>query len=288
MGLIAGLLTAAAAALIGLGSPSNQDIQAACAPRPAGAPFRVFNGMFFAGQPDLRRYGMEPIHIIDRGIWRNEADRRGPPDPAILRQTLARLPDDGAPVVINVENFDPGVADPQASAAALRRLIQIHDAFRAAAPRRALGHYSMLPGRDYWRAVRGPGSPPYRAWQRENDRLRSLEQRVDLIFPSLYAFYNDPASWETFAEAQICEARRLSRKPVYVFLWFEYHPSEQGTGRFIPPDYWRRQLETARRYADGVVIWGGYDIANSRLRTWDPRAPWWRETEAFLSRQRAR
>jgi hypothetical protein len=288
MGLIAGMLTAAAAALLGLGSPSNQEIPAACAPRPANAPFRVFNGMSFAGQPDLRRYGLEPIHIVDRGIWRNEADRRAPPDPAKVRQLLASLPNDGAPVVLDIEDFDANNADPAVAADAIRRLLVIQNAFSAANSGRRFGWYSLVPGRDYWRAIRGPGSQPYRAWQRENDRLGALERRVDLIFPSLYAFYNDPAGWETYAEAQICEARRLSRKLVYVFLWFEYHPSNQGTGRFIPPDYWRRQLETVRRYADGAVIWGGYDLANSRARTWDPQAPWWRETMAFMGRLRAR
>jgi hypothetical protein len=204
----------------------------------------------------------------------------------LLRRTLASLPNDGAPVVIDVENFDPAGPDARASAAAIRRLIEVQAAFRTAAPGRRFGYYSLLPGRDYWRALRGAGTAEYRAWQREDDRLAPLEQRVDLLFPSLYAFYDDPSGWATYARAQICEARRISSKPVYVFLWFEFHPSSRGPGIFVPPRYWRMQLDTARRYADGVVIWGGYNLAASRPRTWDANAPWWRETLAFLAELR--
>jgi hypothetical protein len=254
---------------------------ASCAP-PSNRPFRVFDGLNFTGKPDLSRLGLAPIHIVDRGIWRDENDRASRPDPALVRQYLERLPNDGAPVVLDIEDFDPAVADTRAADAAIAQLTRIHSVFDAVGAQRRYGYYSMIPGRDYWRAVKGPGSPEYRAWQRENDRLAPLERRMDIIFPSLYAFYDDPAGWVTYATAQICEARRLSSKPVYVFLWFEFHPGSMAAGQFIPAAFWRLQLETVRRLADGVVIWGGYDAVGRRLRNWDPEAPWWRETERFM------
>lgn len=280
-------LGAAFALLLGLSAPALAQAGRSCAPPANRAPFRVFDGLIFYGKPDLSRYGIEPIHIADRGFWpNNDADRNVPVDPARVRRYLENLPDDGAPVVIDIEDWDPGVADPRASADAIARLTAIHRVFADAGSNRAFGYYSMIPGRDYWRAIRGPGSPEYRAWQRENDRLGPLERRMDIIFPSIYAFYDDQEGWLTYATAQICEARRLSSKPVYVFLWFEYHPGSRPPGQFIPGDFWRLQLETARRLADGVILWGGYDQIALDRRTWDPQAPWWQETVRFLERHR--
>lgn len=285
MAMFTTMLTAAAAFLSSIiGAPPAVAVD--CAPRAANAAFRVFNGMSFAGQPDLSRYGFEPIHIIDRGVWRNEDDHRGPPDPQLVRQVLGRLPDDGGPVVIDFEDIDPAGSNAQTTAIAVRRLVEVEDAFRTAAPGRRFGFYSTLPGRDYWRAIRGAGTAEYRAWQTENNRLAALERHTDLLFPSLYTFYANPAGWQAYARAQICEARRLSSKPVYVFLWFEYHPSAREAGQFLPARFWRLQLETARRYADGVVIWGGYNLQARGPRTWDANAPWWRETLAFMARRR--
>jgi hypothetical protein len=200
-----------------------------------------------------------------------------------VAQYLARLPADGAPLVLDFEDVDANATDPAAAARGIGWLAEIRAAFAAAGPRRPIGYYGALPGRDYWRAIRGPGTAEYRAWQRENDRLAPLERGVDLLFPSVYAFYDDPQGWVTYATAQICEARRISSKPVYVFLWFEYHPGTRPAGEFIPAAFWRLQLETVRRLADGVVIWGGYDQVALRARPWDPSAPWWRETLRFMS-----
>lgn len=279
-----GLMAMCLALLLGVMTPSPAPSAATC-PAPHRGPFRVFDGLIYAQKPDLSRQGLRPIHLIDRNIWADESRRTsGPPDPVLVRRALESLPADGAPVVLDIEDLDPGAADPQASAVAINWLNQIRAVFRSADPNRSLGFYGLVPNRDYWRAVEGPDSPRYRAWQRENDRLAPIERGVDANYPSLYTFYEDEAGWVTYATAQICEARRLSSKPVYVFLWPEFHTGSTNAGHFISPSFWRLQLETAYRLADGVVIWGGYDIAESHLRPWDPQAPWWQETMRFMER----
>ena len=180
------------ALFLGVAAPAVAQTAAPCPPAPHRGPFRVFDGLLFAEKPDLSRYGLEPIHIIDRDIWPDDNDRRGPPDPALVRRYVESRPNDGAPIVLDIENFDANAADPAVAAAAIAQLSRIHAVFASVAPNRSYGYYSMVPGRDYWRAIRGPGSPEYRAWQRENDRLAPLERRMDFLFPSLYAFYEDP------------------------------------------------------------------------------------------------
>jgi len=53
-----------------------------------------------------------------------------------------------------------------------------------------------------------------------------------------------------------------------------------GTRGFV---IFQMQLELLRRYADGVVLWGGCDIQAKHPRTWDENAAWWVRTKAFAA-----
>ena len=103
------------------------------------------------------------------------------------------------------------------------------------------------------------------SWKDRNKFFASLANHVDVVFPSLYTFYNDQAGWEQYATANIAEARKYN-KPVYAFIWPQYHGSNATIGgQHIAGDYWRKQLETVYQYADGVVIWAGWGWQND----WD-------------------
>jgi len=99
---------------------------------------------------------------------------------------------------------------------------------------------------------------------------------ADVVFPSLYTFYDNQAAWDIYAKGMIEEARRYN-KPVYVFLWPEFHVSNillRGTN--IPAKFWRHQLEFCSALADGIVIWGGWK------EKWNETADWWVETKLFM------
>ena len=115
--------------------------------------------------------------------------------------------------------------------------------------------------------------------------MASLQGSVDMLFPPAYTNDRDRQAWVSSTEQHICEARRLSSKPVYVFLWPEYHEGSRYRGEYLTGDYWRLQLETAYRLADGVVIFGGYDVQANRPRRWDPRAPWYPVTLEFIAQR---
>ncbi|HEV2815918.1 MAG TPA: hypothetical protein VGW40_01650 [Allosphingosinicella sp.] len=260
--------------------------QAQSCSRPAPRPFRIFDATAYVGRPDWSRYGIEPIHIVDRGLWPEGAGRSGPPDPALVRRYVESLPRDNAPIVLDIEHYDLTGSD-EAARVALTDLRRLAATFRAIAPDRQIGFYGIIPIPAFAPAVAGPGSPPHRAWQRQNDRLRSLQGSVTMLFPSAYTDHPDPASWAAAAAGQICEARRLSSKPVYVFIWPEFHEASPLRGQYLDAEFWRLQLETAYRLADGVVIFGGYDLQAGRPRNWNPRAPWYAPTLAFI-RERLR
>ena len=152
------------------------------------------------------------------------------------------------------------------------------------APGVPFGVYGTVPVPDYWRAIRDPASEEFQSWQQDNDRLEGVSDRVDALFPSIYTFYTDKQGWVTYAIAQIAEAKRKAKgKPVYAFLWPQYHGSNRVLGlRPLDPDYWELQLNTVYQHADGVVIWGGW--GDNGPESWNEGALWWQVTKRFMSR----
>jgi hypothetical protein len=248
---------------------------------------RVFDGTLFRSKPDLSAQGVEHITIHYGEMWKSAAEFQNVPDNARIQSLASKYNAGEGTVVLDIEQW-PLRGDPHSVQDSLSKLKTVLARFKQAAPDKKFGLYGVFPLRDYWRAVKGPDTPGYREWQSENDRIRSLEQEIDLNFPSLYTFYPDQVGWKHYAIAQICEARRISRKPVFVFLWPEYHDSNKTLkGTYIGDAYWRMELETAWALADGIVIWGGYDLARGQPKEWDDGAPWWRVTKDVLDRHKS-
>ncbi|MBQ0958348.1 hypothetical protein KAK06_05205 [Ideonella sp. 4Y11] len=260
-----------------------------CGPRMASdgvtraTPFVLAESFIFQGKPELSRYGIQTFKILDRGMLKDGPNGQTA-DPERIQGLAQGLPKGDEPVVLDIESFNFTVDDATAQRG-VDALSGVLKAFRSAAPGRSFGFYGAIPVRDYWRAMKGIGSGPYADWQAQNNRLRELARQVDIIFPSVYTFYEDRAGWVRYATAQICEARRVSDKPVYIFIWNEYHDSNKTRQyTFLERDYWRLELETAFRLADGVVMWGGYDMGARKPRVWDEQAAWWEETKFFAQK----
>jgi hypothetical protein len=180
--------------------------------------------------------------------------------------------------VVDIEQWSV-VGDPTTVAESVAKYQQTLQMFQQDAPSLQFGYYAIAPIRNYWDVMAGPQSAGYLAWQQENDAVAPIAQKADALFPSLYTFYTDQAGWKKYAIANIAEARRIAPgKPVYVFLWPQYDASTgaQG-GDYLPDAYWQMELETAKQYADGVVIWGGW------TETWDNNASWWLVTQQFMT-----
>ena len=240
--------------------------------------FVVWDGTTYNGKPDLTSLGMEPVISISQALmWGDGNDMSNPPNPQKVRSILQQVNSSNGTAFIDIENWPVQGDDPAVIADSIQKYLVTIQSFQQLAPAAKLGYYSVAPIRDYWNAISGPGSSQYVAWQQRNDVVAPIAQQADVLFPSIYTFYTDEAGWEKYAIAQISEARRIAPgKPVYVFLWPRYEINVTAGG-YMPADYWRMELETVRKYADGVVIWGGWQ------ENWDDNAPWWLETKAFLN-----
>ncbi len=220
--------------------------------------FPVFDATGFTQKPDLTQFGLKTITVVYPAfMW--DGDKG--PDPVSLPDrgriaAFAQIANQSTGIlVVDIEHW-PLTGGADAVAESIQKYQTVIKWFKAPSPSLKVGFYGVVPIRDYWDSLQ-EGTPRYATWQKENDGVASIGKLADVLFPSIYTFYEDRNGWSQYALAQIREARRhADGKPVYVFLWPQYHESNKKLANtFLPGDYWRMELDTARKYADGVVIW---------------------------------
>jgi hypothetical protein len=251
------------------GSPpgAGQDVKV------ASRTFLVFESLAYIGKPDLTPLGVLPARGTGE-LWRqlqprNKVDKFG------VRQAIACCKDFKGVFYLDVEHWPVFNVPDQVIDENISKFIEMADVVRQAAPNLKFGYYAVMPVNAYW-PIAGGRVDELNAWRRSNQRTQEIARHVDVIFPSLYTFYMDSAGWELVARETLKEAKAYG-KPVYAFLWPEFHDSnKQLRGQNLPREFWRKQLEFCRLNADGIVIWGGWQ------RRWDENAGWWQETKLFL------
>ena len=246
--------------------------------------FVVFDATLYKDKPSLESYHVRPITVLYEAqlFVANQLPAALPPE-TIVRSLAYELRSSPEPVVLDIERW-PLKGDGLAVQSTVGKFLSVLSWMKGEAPGVAFGIYGTVPIPDYLRAIRDPASEEFQSWQRDNDRLEGVSDRVDALFPSIYTFYTDRQGWVTYAIAQIAEAKRKAKgKPVYAFLWPQYHESNRVLGlRPLDPDYWELQLNTVYQHADGVVIWGGW--GDHGPESWNEEAPWWQVTKRFLRR----
>jgi hypothetical protein len=246
----------------------------------------IFNALRgYTDMPDLAPFGLTPVALLGGQLWgSHEVAQRAeqapllPPDIDKQLTSLAATISSEHPALVCLD-VEWRITDSGAQAAANRgKLLHMATIFRRALHGIPMGFYGELPVVDYWRTVAAPDSPKYRSWQEDNRRVAELASHVDIVFPSLYTFYHDLEGWKRHAQSTIKEARAYG-KPVYVFLWPEFHNSNRMlAGHELDGAFWRAELSLASDLADGIVIWGW----GNNAKKWNPKAEWWKVTLEFI------
>lgn len=276
------VLCAIGAAVAGVGLAGSFSPVAAPVEDSARKPFVVFDATLYKDKPNLWTYHMRPLPIVyEWRFWPGAASSQPIPAEDVVRKLAGEHRAVAQPLVIDIERW-PLKGDTADVQSTVNRFSSVLSWVKSEIPSVRIGLYGTVPLPDYWRAIRDPRSAEYRSWQRDNDRLEAIVSQVDALFPSIYTFYPDRQGWVIYAVAQISEARRKAHgKPVYAFLWPQYHESNLLLShRPIDPDYWELQLKTVYEHADGLVIWGGW--GDKGPEPWDETAPWWQVTKRFL------
>lgn len=246
--------------------------------------FIVFDATLYKNKPRLESCGVKHLKVIyEREIFLTK-DRSEFPSREKIR-SLANKYKNYSWIVFDIERWDHNEYNIIKN---IDLYIRFIDEFKEHNGRTKIGYYGVLPIRDYWRASKKKGEKKYAQWVGENKKLLELAERVDAIFPSIYTFYKDMKGWQAYAKEQIQMAKMLSsNKPVYPFIWPDYHESNMFRSHdYIGNDYWKLQLETARKYADGIVIWGGWAYGKGRPQVWEENMEWWNTTQEFINNEK--
>jgi len=273
-----------------LGDTPNPD------PKPSG-PFTIFEDIRYRNGPNLRsEFGMLPIKLHYEAAFFDDKKRQGAyengagayPLPSLSRvaSVAARSPQISCVDIERYWNSPQNNGDEEIDDRAIDAYEAVLEAYDDALPRgHKFGLYSTMPIRSYWPIINGNSWTHDDAlWKRSNAKLKPLGELVDMTFPSIYTFYTDSAEdqrrWVKYAAAQITEAKRIAPgKPCYPFLWPTFHSgSDEHKGKPIPRHYFRLQLETCRKHADGVVIW---TLAKTKNIDFRDIPDWWNAAEDF-------
>jgi len=225
-------------------------------------PFPVYDNMFYKGKPDTAPSGLIASNILyEDKIWPNHQAAGFLPDREPFEALVREATGNPGPLVIDIESVSVRVS-PEIARRNAEMLAKLSDWAHEAAPGKTIGYY----GTNTLTDIPQPNV----------ETARALAQHVDAFFSPMYTFDDDRSRWQKRAQTLRDEARVLaSRKPVYFYLWPQYHVGSGKALRYVNGDYWKFQLETCRHYADGIVIWG------SSKYVWDDRSGWWNATQQF-------
>jgi hypothetical protein len=225
--------------------------------------FPVYDNMFYKGKPAMAQYGLMPSNILyENRVWPNPRDVGTLPNREAFSAMVQKASTNPGPLVLDIESVSLRTSSETARHNA-SILVTLADWAREAAPGKIIGYYGTNTLTDI----------P----QSNFAAAQGLAHHVDAFFPPLYAFDDDRSHWEKRAKTSLAQSRELDRgKPVYFYLWPQYHEGTPKALRYVDADFWKFQLDTARKYGDGIVIW-------SRSRDdWDPGSGWWEATRQFL------
>lgn len=265
-----------AGAGVGASAPAQAQARAGSAGHAARPAFTVYDDTFYTNI-DLRRIGAVRSNLVyeapvARLAGQNPADFRGErpaqaelalPPRAAYEDLVRRTVRNPGPLVLDFETLYLRRATPAVAARRFQKLRTLLDWAHDAVPGRAVGYYGVL----------GNTAPAYLGLE------RSLASREDALFPSLYTFGDDLAAWRAELRRIVAEAAAVAPgKPVYAYLWPQYHGGAARAGRYLTPAHWGYELRTAARLCSGAVVWGP--------TRYDPDRAWVGVTANFLSTRR--
>lgn len=253
-------------------------------PHPPAPTFTLYNALNYLGQPDLSAWLKRDRLLSQAELWSPSTDYSVPATEASVRAAADRVLAEGVtstvPVQLDVECYRTDLRAAAASEvdAGVGHLLDMLAWFKGEASALDVGYYSVVPHFEYW-AIITSNSTALAAWHAANDYNAPLVAAVNSLYPTLYTFYNEPANWVKFANANIAEAKRIAAgKRVLPYIWPQYHNGVPLEYQYIDYDYWKLQLQTIKASGvAGAVLWGGWQTP------WDETQGWWRATQDFLA-----
>lgn len=253
--------------------------------------FRVYDAIGYSGKPDsdkMMYYGIKPMHVIyATHLWNRDISDihidNLPARDLLHKETKRASRINQYITMVDIEHWPThGVSDYEVRES-VKKYYRVVDRMEKIRPNLKIGFFGMVPVKNYNHTL---VEEALAKWRSNNHKLRPLATKVGAFFLKGYTYWQDRDKWAKNLKNNITEARRLANdvndpyKKVYVVLMPQYNWGFDYTsplkGDRIGADYWRFQLETARKYADGIVIY-----APGRGQ-WDGSDGWWAATKNFM------
>lgn len=226
------------------------------------APFALYDNMYYRGKPNTAPDGFVVSNILYEGlIWPHKVNYGALPDRREYEKLVRSHVANPGPLVIDIEEL-PLHGTPDVARQHLETLSTLADWAHAAAPGKIIGYYGS--------------NTLTRVAPADIEYAKELAKHVDAFFPPAYTFDDDRAKWQQRMQDAVAEAHALDpAKPVYLYLWPQYHDNTPKQFQFVDASFWTFQLETASHLSNGIVIWspGKFD--------WNDSTGWWTATERF-------
>ncbi|MCE7886472.1 MAG: hypothetical protein DYH13_03090 [Alphaproteobacteria bacterium PRO2] len=201
-----------------------------------GPSFKFIHNLAAANNP--QGYDGTVLLATNYFFWPgSQMNQDGSINVAYFKTMLASVPV-GTTLVLDIEHWHLRTSQTyQQNQDSIDKYIAVAEIVNEVRPDLEFGFYGVMPVRDYWTPVlNNPANMA--AWQALNDQAGQIAEHVDMIFPSIYTFYDDLAGWKKYAEANLLEALQHG-KPVYPYMWSQYHDSNQALGgQKLPLEDW--------------------------------------------------
>jgi hypothetical protein len=240
---------------------------------PSAKSFQVFDNMFYAGKPDLSTNGIIASSVVYETAELKAAVTNGQlPDETAFKAKIKKIAaDHPGPIVIDIE-YAYLSKYKKTTDADVRQHFKLFIALaqwaHEAAPGHLIGYY-------------GHGLFPEEPGKEYAAETKELLAHIDAFFPSLYTHGNQTdAQWREKLQILIQKAHQIAPgKPLYPYVWAQYHEGGPKALEFLSAGTVTFQLETARDAgADGVVFWSG------RKPAWEDR-PWVQALLTFVAQK---
>lgn len=236
------------------------------------------------------QYGLQHLPITSRQSFEGwtEQNKANLPTTQWYDNAAATLAPVNGFVAIDHEDW-PNTTKAERLATA-EKFATVYTELKTRRPDLKFGFYGYAAKRDLSRSVVATNHVDYLAWQAENDDMAAMAAVVDMFLPSIYYFYTIATDGESaiapaalYYQRNIEETRRLVMtygdpdRPIYPYIWWRRH---DNTG-VLDTTTWEAMIDAAFAYADGCILWGGWEYLNPPTNTiagfadWNAADPWW-------------
>jgi hypothetical protein len=225
------------------------------------AVFQVLDNLHYKGLPETGPLGMVHCNIIYLHPPKGTEGDAAIPDEQTFKAKVHAQSVIPGPIVLDLEELNLTGAAGEKNINAFITLVQwTHET----APGSVVGYY-------------GHGLFPNPPDKQHMAQALKIAKVVDAFFPSMYTFTDNRDGWKKKLEGLVKQAQEIAPgKPVYPYIWPQYHNGSKKAGQYLDGDYWAFQMQTAKSVgANGVVLWSSNNTFEADT--------WWPATVKFLS-----